>query len=318
MAAGTFSDTRIERDHLGTRPATVRLASVASPEEAARETADADAIIVTTNPLPRPLLECLGPRVRIIGRAGVGLDAVDLEAAADLGIAVFHCPDYATQEVATHTVAMILAINRAIVRGDQVARREWNSWRTLAPVAPFQELTVGVAGLGRIGRAVAERLTPFAREVIAFDPYVSEAPPNVSLKPSLEALLAASDVVTLHLPLTPSSRGLIGAPQLAAMKPGATLVNVSRGGLVDEAALVDALRSGHLGAAGLDVLEHEPPPPDSAILSAPNVLLSPHFAWHSWSSEQRARTITLDGVLAYLDGDSPASGRIAVMPAKPR
>jgi phosphoglycerate dehydrogenase-like enzyme len=161
-------------------------------------------------------------------------------------------------------------------------------------------------------------LKPFAREVIGFDPYVTEAVPNVVLKPSLEALLAASDVVTLHLPLTPSSRGLIGAPQLALMKPGATLINVSRGGLVDESALVDALRSGHLGAAGLDVLEREPPPPDSPILSAPNVLLSPHFAWHSASSEQRARTITLDGVLAYLDGGSPASGRMAVIPVKPR
>jgi D-3-phosphoglycerate dehydrogenase len=318
MAAGTFTETQVEQEHLGARSASVRLASLTSPDEVARETADADAIIVTTNPLPKSLLEQMGPRVRIIGRAGVGLDAIDLAAAMALGIAVYHCPDYATQEVATHAVAMILAVNRVIVAGDQVARTEWTSWRKLAPVIPLHEQTVGVVGLGRIGRAVIDRLIPLVREVIAFDPYVSEAPPRVVLKPSLDALLAESDVVTLHLPLTPSSKKLIGAAQLSLMKPGAVLVNVSRGALVDENALAGMLNSERLGAAALDVLEPEPPVSGSPILTARHVLLSPHFAWYSASSERRARTITLDGLLAYLEGATPAAGRLAVVPEKPR
>ena len=164
VAAGTFGDVEVEARHLLGEPIDVRLAPLTTAAEVARETADADALIVTTNPLPRNLLEQLGPRVRIIGRAGIGLDAIDLEAAAELGIAVFHCPDYATDEVATHAIAMLLALNRAIVPADRLARREWQAWRRLAlltPNTPLHEQTVGVVGLGRIGRAVVERLLPF-------------------------------------------------------------------------------------------------------------------------------------------------------------
>ena len=314
MAAGTWNDVEIEREHLQGRPVTMRLASLATADEVAKETARADGIIVTTNPLPRALITRLGPKVRIIGRAGIGLDAIDLEAAKERSIAVYHCPDYAIQEVATHAVALILALNRRIVRGDTIARHAWREWKQLAPLTPLHEQTVGVIGVGRIGRAVVDRLHALCREVVAFDPYVSQPPPGARLVGSLEDVLAQSDAITLHIPLTDETRGMIGRRELARLRPGATIVNVSRGGLIDEQALAQALISGQISGAGLDVLAEEPPPPSAAILTAPNVILSPHFAWYSTASERRARTMTIDGMLDYLEGRPQRGGRLAIVP----
>jgi D-3-phosphoglycerate dehydrogenase len=314
MAAGTWNDVEIEREHLQGRPVTVRLASLATADEVTKETAHVDGIIVTTNPLPRELIARLGPKVRIIGRAGIGLDAIDLEAAKERGVAVYHCPDYAIQEVATHAVALILALNRRIVQGDAIARHAWPDWKQLAPLTPLHAQSVGVIGIGRIGRAVIDRLQPLCREVLAFDPYVFQPPPGARLLESFDDILAQSDVITLHIPLNDETRGMIGARELAHLKPGATIVNVSRGGLIDEQALAQALISGQIVGAGLDVLAEEPPPPSAAILNAPNVILSPHFAWYSTTSERRARTMTIDGMLDYLEGRPQRGGRLAVAP----
>ena len=314
VARGVLTDVQFERDHLAGRHVEVRLADLAAPETVERETADADGVIVTVEPLPRSLIERLGPDVRIIARAGIGLDAIDLEAARERRIAVFHTPDYATEEVATHAVAMILALNRKLLPGDSLARRDWGGWSTLIPVRPLSELTVGVVGLGRIGHAVIERLAPFRCTIVGFDPFVSDAPPGVALASSLEELLARSDVLTLHTPLTEQTRGMIGASELELLGPGAVVVNVSRGPLIHEPALVQALEQGLIAGAALDVLATEPPPPGAPILSAPNVLLSPHFAWYSAVSERRMRIQTLEGALDYLEGRPPRAGRLVSVP----
>lgn len=313
-ALGTWTDVDIERKHLQGQPVEIRLAALTTAEEIAAGTTDADGIIVTTDPLPAAFIARLGPKVRIIARAGIGLDAIDLDAAKARGIAVFHVPDYASAEVATQAIGMILALNRRIVQGDAVARSDWLHWKQLAPVLPLHEQTVGVLGCGRIGRAVIERLIPLCRRIIAFDPYVSEPPPGTQLVASLDEALAESDIVTLHLPLTEETRCLLDEHAMGHMKPGAMVVNVSRGGLIDQPALVRALVSRRIGGAALDVLQHEPPPPSDPILSAPNVILSPHFAWYSQSSERRARTMSLDGVIEYLEGRNPRVGRLAVTP----
>ena len=314
LAEGTFDGVDIEQEHLAGRPVEMRMARLATAEDVERETADAEAVIVTWNPFPAELIARLGPKLRIIGRCGIGLDAIDLEAARARGLAVFHCPDYATEEVATHTLAMILALNRKLVAGDAAARRDWMAWHHLKPVLPLGEQTAGVVGLGRIGRAVAERLRPLFGTVLGFDPYVETPPEGVQLVALLDELLRASDVLTLHTALTDETRGLLGRRELSLLQPDAILVNVSRGGLVDTAALVEALHEGRIGAAGLDVLANEPPPPNDPVMCAPNLLLSPHFAWYSGASERRARTITVDGLFDYLEERPLRGGRLAVEP----
>jgi D-3-phosphoglycerate dehydrogenase len=314
LATGTWTDALIEIDHLAGQNVVVRAARLETPDQVRRETRSAHGIIVSTNPMPKDLIDCLGPDVRIIARAGIGLDAIDLDAAATRGIAVFHTPEYATEEVATHALALVLALNRKIVAADALARRDWTAWKDLGPITPLSSQTAGVVGAGRIGRAVAELLRAFVGHVLVFDPFVADTIPGTEKSGSLDDLLQQSSIVTLHLPLSDQTRGLLGRRELALMPPDSTVVNVSRGALIDQAALVDALRNGHIAAAGLDVLEEEPPAPDAPILSAPNVVLSPHLAWYSVASERRTRTMAVDGIIDYLQGRTPRVGRLAVDP----
>lgn len=314
LAEGTFGDARIESARAGVR-ALVEIRSLATPSDVALSTAQADAVIVTNNPLTAAHVGALGSAVRMIARAGIGLDALDLDAAKARGIAVFHTPDYATAEVATHALAMMLALNRRLLEADAIARAEWPSWDRLRPIPSFDELTVGVVGLGRIGLALAERLRPLAGAILGFDPAPAQAPAYVRRASSLSELLIASDVISLHLPLTPETRDIIGASELASLKSSAIFVNVSRGGLVDESALAKSLHEGRLAAAALDVLADEPPREDSPLFGAPRLLLSPHVAWYSEASERRVREEALDATLAYLAGERPPTGRIVVEPA---
>ncbi len=314
LAASPFVDADLVRAVADKCDVEVSCSDLSAADSVAEATKDAEAVIVVTNPLPAEIVGALAPSIRLVGRAGVGLDAIDLEAARGRGIAVFHTPDYCVDEVATHAVAMALALNRKLLPADALARRSWGSWRELAPVAPLGEQTAGVVGMGRIGRAVVSRLLPLIGEVLAYDPWVSSEVDGVTSVDSLEELLRRSDVVTLHLPLSDDTTALIGVKELAQMRPGAYLVNVSRGALVDEVALADALSNGRIAGAALDVLTLEPPRSDNPLLSAPNVLLSPHLAWYSTGSESRVWTMTIEGMVAYL-GDHPlASGRLAVDP----
>lgn len=311
LAAGTLTDTTVEEKHLAGQPITLQLAPLTTPEAVERATADADGVIVAINPLPKELIDRFGPKVRVIGRAGIGLDAIDLEAAKRRKVGVVHTPDYATDEVATHAVAMVLAVNRRLLQGDAIARNEWTGWRKMAPVEALTEQTAGVVGTGRIGRAVIDRLRPLMAEIVTFDPY---APPVEGPTPaaSLDDLLRRTDVLTLHMPWTPETDRMIGKRELALLKRGAVVVNVSRGKLVDEDALAQALEDGHLSGAGLDVLVNEPPAEDASILRAPNVLLSPHFAWYTVSSERRMRTDVVDAMIDYLENRPLRTGRVAV------
>lgn len=278
LASGTWTEADIEHEHLAGQPVTVRSTSLATVEEVTRETQHAHGIIVSWNPLPRILIDHLGPKVRIVARAGIGLDSIDLDAARERGIAVLHTPDYATDEVTTHAIALMLALARRVVGADTVARRDWLDWRTLGEVEPFHEQTVGVVGCGRIGRATTTRALGLAGRVVVYDPYVDDMPSGAQKAMSLHDLLRQSDYITLHMPLTNDTRGMIGERELGLLKSGTRIVNVSRGPLIDEAALVRALHDGRLAGAALDVLEHEPPAADAAIMTTPNVILSPHYA----------------------------------------
>jgi D-3-phosphoglycerate dehydrogenase len=314
IAEGTFDDISIERERYS-HAANIEIADLSSPENLQQHAVRAQGIVVALHSLSDEHFAAMGPHVRIVGRAGIGLDSIDLAAARQRGVAVLYQPDYATNEVATHAVALLLALNRRLREQDDVARGQWTDRGPLRNIAPIDEYVAGVVGFGRIGRATAERLRPFVAKLVTYDPQASDFPQWIEPAVSLDALLRQSDCLTLHLPLTHETAGLIGERELGLMRPGGLLVNVSRGGLVDETALVRALENGTLGGAGLDVLSQEPPPSDAPILRAPHTLLTPHMAWYSTASESRLKTRTIEGVIAYLRGEPVSSGRLAVDPA---
>lgn len=275
---------------------------------------DADALLVSTREaVTREVLSHL-TRTRVISRYGVGLDNVDLDAATDYGIVVTHYPGYCTAEVADHALALILALNRRIVELDRSLRagawvQHGASTATIlgGPVPPLREQTLGIIGFGRIGHAVAERAKPFGLTLLVADPYVEPSVIEAAgAEPvALNELLARADIVTVHCPLTPKTRALIGAEELARMKPGASLVNTARGPILDLEAVAAALRSGALGGAGLDVFYPEPLPMSAPFYTMPNVILTPHAAYYSERSVDVVRRETLNEALAVLRGQRP-------------
>ena len=225
-------------------------------------------------------------RCRVICQYGVGLDQIDIDAATRAGIVISHTPEYCIDELADHTFALLLAAARKIVRYDRSVREGGWDYNVGSPIRKLRGQTLGLIGLGRVSRAVALRAHGFGLRVIACDPY---QPPEVfsevgAERMELDELLVAADIVSLHLAFTPETREIIGAKQLALLRPAAILVNTARGGLIDEKALAKALRSGQLVAAGLDVLSEEPPARDEDILQLENLIVTPHAGFLSVES----------------------------------
>ncbi len=311
VAASSFAD----QDGLIAKFAGVaelRFREISTPEAVASATADADGIVVALQPLRRAHIEAFGPALKVIGRAGVGVDSVDLEAAASLGVAVVNEPAYGATEVASHGVAMMLALQRNLLRADRYVRGGWSGGLDLGPIKPVDELTVGLAGCGRIGSVTACMLRGIVGEVLAYDPLAPAVPAGVTRVDDLEELLGRSDVVSLHMPLTDETRGIINAKTIAAMRPGAILVNVSRGPLVDEKALAEALESGQVGGAGLDVFEVEPLPADSPLLAAPNTVFSPHMASNSVRAIWRLAMWTIGDTVEWITDRRVSNGNIVI------
>lgn len=219
----------------------------------------------------------LAPRLRVIARTGVGFDLVDLKAATEHRVAVTITPGTNQESVAEQTIALVLAFLRNIVANNQeIHRGGWD--RRL--VSPMRGKSLGLVGLGRIGRATASRAKAFGMTVLAFDPVAPSTDFDAQyeiVRLGLEELLAKSDVVSLHLPLSEATRGIVNRDFLARMRPGSYLINTARGGLVNEADLAAALDSKHIAGAGLDVLNHEPPEPGNPLIGRANVILSPHI-----------------------------------------
>lgn len=234
------------------------------------------AVLAGGEPYTRKVIES-APGLKIISRSGVGTDSVDIQAATERGIFVTITPGTNHEAVAEHTFALLLAITREILKRDREVRSgTWNR----KPLLPLRGRTLGVVGMGRIGRAVIERAHSFRMKILVTEEYPDPeflARYGAELVP-LEDLLRRSDYVTLHVPLTEKTRHMINRHTIALMKPGAILVNTARGGLVCEPDLIEALQSGHLCGAGLDVFETEPLPPDSPLTRLENVVLAPHVA----------------------------------------
>jgi D-3-phosphoglycerate dehydrogenase len=251
---------------------------------------------------------------RAIVRYGIGYDNVDIGAAETLGIAVAIVRDYCIEEVAEHALAMALALARALPQWDAATRS--GAWRGGAkPVLrKFSTLTFALLGFGLIGRTVAEKARHLFGRVMVYDPMIKPADadlaPGVTFTDDLQALLAEADVLSVHVPLTETTRGLVDAAALARMKPSSVVINVSRGGIIDEGALLRAVRDGTIAGAGLDTFTVEPLPRDHPLLGEPRILLSPHVAWLSQDSEVRLRERASEEIAHLLRG-RPASALVS-------
>lgn len=283
-ASPRFGDYQIERDTLAAIDAELRLIP---PGQTAAELAtlmpDADAVIVGGAPITAAVLDGM-PNCKVVARYGVGVDTLDLDAAAARGVICAHVPDFCMEEVGNHALLLMLAAVKKLVVLDRTVRA--GTWRppTLAPMQHLHGQTLGLVACGNIAQAFAKRAHALSMRVIGYDPYLDPAraqAAGIELVPTLGDLLAQSDVVSVHTPLNPETRHVINAETLAAMKPSAFLINTSRGPTVDQAALVDALQRGRIAGAGLDVFEEEPLPADSPLLALDNVTLTPHSASYS-------------------------------------
>lgn len=249
------------------------------------------------------------PNLRVLARCGSGIDNIDLKAARVRGVIVTFVPGASDEEVSDHTIAMILACLRELVASDAAIRRgEWPSAVQLTSVRRVRGTRLGLVGLGRIASAVAAKATCLGMEVSAYDPFISAQSfegSGVLQVHSLVDLLERSDVVSLHVPPSPDGRPIIGPNEFRAMRPGAVVINTGRGSLVDGSSLVDALASGRLSGAGLDVFEEEPLPLESALVSFTNVVLTPHSAAFSEQALCDLRQSALSDVIAVLNGQTP-------------
>ncbi|HUF76365.1 MAG TPA: phosphoglycerate dehydrogenase [Longimicrobiales bacterium] len=243
------------------------------------------------------------PELRVIGRAGVGVDNIDLTAATERGIAVLNAPAGNTVSAAELTMALILAMVRRVAEAH--AAMQQGTWSKLQG-AELRGRTLGLVGAGRIGGEVAKRCRAFGMDVIAYDPYLTDerAAELQVQRAKLEDVLTKGDIISLHVPLTDDTKNMIGKETLARMKKGAFVVNVARGGVVDEAALAEALKSGHLAGAALDVYVNEPLEKDSPLLGAPNVLLTPHLGASTGEAQELVASEIAEAVRAALaEGD---------------
>ena len=265
-----------------------------------------DALVVRSQTRIDDDLLAAAPRLSVVGVASVGTDRIDLAAATRAGVMVVNAPTGNTIAAAEHTIALMLALLRKIPSADASVRRgEWD--RAGHTGAELRNKTIGIIGLGKIGKAVARRIAAFEARILASDPYLTaEQAAEASAKlVGLPELLGRSDVISVHTPLTAQTRGMIGQAQIDAMKPGSYLLNVSRGGIVDEAVLSRALEEGRLAGAALDVYSAEPMDADSPLRSAPNTVLTPHLGASTTEAQDRVGIEMAEQVLLALSGITP-------------
>lgn len=297
-----YPDLSVEEQVLG--PLGVRLRSSPGDDAAAILTAAEGAEVVMTGSAPRFDREVVGQLTcRGIVRYGIGTDSIDLQAARERGLWVARVADYGTEAVAVHAVALGLAASRQLVAANTHVHRGGWGFTHLRPLHLPSASTAGVVGYGRIGRYAAGLLRGLGFDVLVHDPFVDAT--DATLVADLRDLLGRCDLVTLHLPGNPDSSPLLGATQLAACKPGCVLVNTARGGLIDTAALITALKEGRPAVAALDVFDEEPVDPSAFADVADQVILTPHMAWYSEESEHDLRVKASEEAARILRDERP-------------
>lgn len=267
---------------------------------------EADILITNKTPITKEIINCL-PNLKFIALMSTGYNIVDYVYLKEKGISVSNIPSYSTDAVAQLVMSFILELAMNVgLHSESVKNGEWSDctdfcyWKT--PLTELSGKTIGIFGLGKIGRAVAERAKAFGMNVVAYVPRIhNDEPEYIKLLP-LDKMLSDSDIVSMHCPLTPETEGIVNEEFISKMKDGAYFINTSRGTVVNEMALADALNSGKLGGAGLDVLSTEPPQKNNPLLSAKNCFITPHIAWASFETRKRLVSILYDNIMAFING----------------
>ena len=294
-----------EKEEFGRMGAELLLAQVQKEEDVIRACKEADGLLDQYALLNRRVLENL-PKCKVVSRYGVGVDSVDLKAATDLGIIVANVPDYCMDEVADQTLSMLLGLIRKTAFFDRKVKSGQWDFRIGIPIYRIKGKTMGLVGCGKIGLEVAKRISAFGVRVITFDPYLEKAPQGIELT-DFDTLLKESDFISVHCPLNDSTKHLIGEKAFKKMGKKPFLLNTSRGPIVDENALIQALKKGLISGAGLDVLENEPPDPLNLLLQMENVILNPHVSFYSVESISELKRRTAKNVADVLMGKWPGS-----------
>lgn len=302
---GVGPDHRIEASILGTNVDLVHYVHDGDVNKLIAAGRDADVILTAYLPLQRAVIESL-PKCRLISISATGYSAVDVEAAADRGISVCAIDDYCTEEVADHTLLLMLALVRRLpeYHSQVQAEHRWE-WGSLSGLQRLGDMTLGLIGFGTIGQAVARRAQGFGMHVVAHDPWTNAAAAAGLGVPLCELgdVYARADIISLHCPLTSANEKFVGREAFTQMRNKPILVNTARGGLIDEAALVEALDNGQIAAAGLDVLTDESRSiEDSPLIGRPNVILTPHVAFYSDRSILENRRLSASNIRNFLDG----------------
>ena len=296
-------DVPLLRDQLNAEVAVTSASSAVLADAAT----NADALVVDVNtPVTRAVFAA-ADTLKLVARAGVGINNIDVAAAADSGVAVANAPEYCTDEVATHTVALLLDCIRSVAAYDRESRAGNWGWERTRPVHRMRGRTLGLVSFSPIARRVRDQVRGFDVDVVAYDPYVdAEAMAEADVaKVSLDELYARADYVSLLAPETDETRGMIDGDALDRMQDHAVLINTGRGGLVEEVALTAALTDGTIAAAGLDVLREEPPPEDHRLLGLDNCIVTPHAAWYSVEARADLNATIAENVRVALAGETP-------------
>lgn len=300
-----FPSVDLERELLANIDAELVVAE-GTREQVLTVAESADALLNTFLPIDADFIRRLGDRCQIVARYGIGVDNIDLDAAHEAGIAVTNVPDYCIEEVASHALTLLLMLLRRV--SDGLATVYDSSWGIagVRPIRRLSTITVGLIGYGRIARHLAALLRPLDVDLVVYDPYVSadvRAKDPARFVESLDDLLTDVDAVSIHCPLTLETHGLLGAEQFEKLPDSAVVVNTSRGPLVDTRALVTALREGTIRAAGLDVVDPEPPEDPAALAATPGLLLTPHVGFYSEEALQESQRKASTQVIKALIGD---------------
>ena len=258
------------------------------------------AIITVETPITAEIIKCISPSCRVITRLGVGFDLIDIKACHQRNITVCYIPDYGTNEVADHAVALLFAAHRRLLLFHRsiVEKKIWNHEIAGNDLHSLSALNLGVIGMGRIGSSFANKMRPFVKHIFSYDPLI---PSNCN---SINEIFEQCDIISLHIPLTSTNHHLISSDSINRMKRRPILINVSRGGLVDTQALIQGLKNGQISYAALDVLENEPEI-DSELIKLDRIQLTPHAAWYTRESESALRTKAIQDILRVMNGERP-------------